>query len=206
MSSAEMSLYAAIASAIAALLSSIITILAWRVARKNLHADVRPVLKLNYNFGDKTLKLENTGSGPALNIRLQKTQLHFVDVRRIIRYRIPTSQGHTLYHADRGEFEIIADKPAKDDDLALQLKDLGLFRYIDNIGKNKEIAIIYDDIYGLSFLMKIKMIELEDRKYVADVLSIKPYGLLHALWDAAHHIFFRSTKIIREWKYILSQK
>ena len=193
-----MSLYAAIASAIAAFGSLVIAIMAWKISKRSLHADVRPILKLNYKFGDKALKLENKGKGPALNIRLQKSQVYFIDEKVFVRFSISKKHGHTLYEAESSNFEIVPDKKVNEDDPAIDLKDLALFRYIESIGKNRLVAIIYDDIYGQSFVLAIKMIDLGNLNYIGDVLYIKKYSLFSSVIDEFSHRSYRIFKRSQE--------
>jgi hypothetical protein len=199
------SLAASVAAAIAAIASAFVAILAWRTSKQNLHSQMAPILRVAYSAGDEKLKLTNKGSGPALNVRLQKTRVHYVNMRRIIKYSFSSKQSRSIYNGDSRDFEIIANKLVEKDDLALVLKGLNLHRFIETIGKHRKVGIIYSDIHGDKFLLHFRFLEDEMRHYEAELVGISEYGVFKQFVDLIDCRML-VAKFPRELWYVLKEQ
>ncbi len=184
-------------SAFAAVASAVTAYFAFRTSNKVLSTPVLPIISGNYIFDKEYIQLQNIGSGPALNLRLQPTSKHYVDIRQLIEFEL--EQVHNSIYPNEIINISIAIKGTKN--ISTDDRKFYNYSFIDMV-KTKPVGIIYNDIYGKKWISKL--IYTEDKSIRGRAISIKhtkTYGLVYYLWDRLHSKAFKISRRLRERKY-----
>lgn len=189
------------ASAIAAFASAVTAYFSYRTAKKVMHGEVAPFLVGEYAFDDPHVPIKNVGRGPALNISLQRTHKHYVDIKIIEAFELEEGQ-RTVNSGDYLPiaFRLKGTKSTNEED-----KKYTNFSIIE-LAKEKELGLIYEDVYGKKWITKLKVVRSARRNDILETRRIRRYTRLYAIWDVISSWYFKFGKFYRETKYRLGIK
>ena len=179
-------------------LASVLAVLAVRTTNKVARAQTLPVLAMAYNYQTNKLVVSNNGGGPALNLKLQATNLHYTDIKKITSLSL-NAYGRTSVKPGESVEIGITQKTRKKGEEFKPLLPAG-YSLMNVSKKLKRAGIIFNDITGKTYLAKMRFYEMPNYKYNLETAQINSYGLLQKLKDEIQVQVFVWGKKRREAK------
>lgn len=190
---------AAIISALAAFISAFAAVLAL-IAVKNTNkiarAAITPVIELEYDpNSSEGVRIKNISDAYALNLKLQPTTIHFVDIDSISKFYIEDANLEPRHST----LIKVINKPAKKSKSIMHGDSFDLF-YVIKESKKKEAGIIFQDITGHKNILKLRFIE-NNGNWKLLPKKVKSYRLYNSLADYLHQKYFIWLSWWRNLKY-----
>lgn len=166
-----------------------------------MHLEIMPELSPEYELGNNYLNVKNIGKGTAIKLRLQKTRQHYLDKKIILRYSLSPLSRRTIPPTETHKIYVVPDK--KIDSRLTDRNDLGLdmFRFIEGIGKHRQLGLIYEDIFGGRMLLRVQFKEEIKGGFYIESYGIKRYGRFLEMFDWLDALRFRVLKWPRELNF-----
>lgn len=174
-------------SAVAAVISAAAAFFSWRAAtaaNKISRRTGMPVLRGEYRTRDNKLMITNYGSGPALNLQLQKNTIHYTDMKVMYEYVIRGSTYPSIMPGETRQIQLsIKDSKNKNtDDSTIWL--------MANASRRGKLVFIYYDLFNNAYTVSFRCYSLGGG-YTLDFSSVHKYTLLSRAWDWLSTCFFR---------------
>jgi hypothetical protein len=162
-----------------------------------MYSQIAPVLSGHYNFDDEYMVLRNTGNGPVYQLRAQKTNEHFIDIKTIVSYELDKD---CLSTVDKGEEAKIAFLQVGSKNATPSERKLTNFFIKQIATKLGRFGMIYKDVLGKSWMVKLRFVDTKGSGWVIETLETARYGLIYRIWDNIDSARFKMLKPYREWR------
>ena len=155
MSNATILAIAAMASTVAAIASAVVAIAGWRVQKMLLHSEVMPNLRPSYKFDDSHIEIANIGKGVAQDLKLQRSQQHFLDTKEIVSFTIGSDSSRTVYPQENIRVSIVPVLEQRKR-LTSDTMRFYLFQFVNGIGMHRQLGLIYKDVFNRRMILRVK--------------------------------------------------
>jgi hypothetical protein len=180
-------------SALAAFASAWAALASYFTARQVADSSVRPVLTGIYIFDDDCIRVTNSGSGPALNLRLQSMNQHYTDSGTIESYSMEKGSPRLILPGESKKISFVIDGKDSSDSVLRKLATFSVYY----VAKKKSLGVIYDDLNGKAWISKL---QLRSDNNSFELTGYKRYRAYYILWDFLHTKLFYLTKRFRDQK------
>lgn len=199
-----------IISAVATVVSAVAACFSWRAASASNKISKRsqiPILRGRYDGDKSVILIKNYGNSPAVNVRLQRTTIHYTDIGRLYGVNIDADSVTSIMPGEEQElavsFKAVGRNQKTKSDSRLS-DDFLTSAYVFGVAKDKFAGIIFCDVQDTPYLA-----QLRGRKtkagYILDFYDTKQYTTIKWIWDEIETNFFRST-LACKWRELLARR
>lgn len=180
----------AIAAAISAL-AALCALYAVRNTNKIARASITPVLSLHYD--NEKITIKNVGKGAALNLRLEPNTIHWLDIKQLRHLEMQTG------NIQSGESKSFPLKSKNPRDSKGSVEPADAFDFFYQAKNSSKAGIIYDDVAGGSYLIRLRFIE--EPTWSLETKRIYSYKIWRRVSDWFVVKFYVKTGKIREQRF-----